>query len=80
MGERRELLALNEYAYRETMMRGGGKGDVGEDRRRAGFCMFRGISEQAGATKHTIRVAIETSITRVCRAIAARRVELICCS
>ena len=61
------------------MMRGGGRGDVGEDRCRAGLCMLRRVSEQAGATKHTIHVAVETSITRVCRAIAARRVELICC-
>ena len=53
------------------MMRGEGKERCGQDGGGTGLCMVRYVSEQAGATKCTVRAAVEMSITVICRAIVA---------
>ena len=61
------------------MMRGGGKGRFGGGGRGVALCMLRCVSEQAGATKPTIRVAVKTSITSICHAIVALEGLNLCC-
>ena len=48
-------------------------GGCGEENGGAGLCRLRCVSEQAGATKHPICVAFETSITGIYHTIATRR-------